>query len=59
MPPPPGGNGEAFIAALREEAAAISPFRLFEAVEETLEGDSSRDSLRSLTPGRWSKFWIS
>ena len=51
----PAETVEAFIAALREEAAAISPFRLFEAVEETLEGDSSRILYASLTPGRWSK----
>ena len=44
-----------FIKALKEEAAAISPRRLFEATEETVEGDCPRVLFAALKEERWEK----
>jgi hypothetical protein len=46
---------DVFIQALREEAAAISPGRLFEAIAATAEGDSPRILYAALKEDRWQK----
>ena len=44
-----------FIAAFHKEVAAILPYRLFEAIEATAEGDSPRLLYATLKQERWEK----